>query len=99
MKDRISLLVNAFYIGQVIEEEMTPAQRTLNKSNLTSYYYQVCVRTYCIFEKFGLQQIYRTHWTTLTMISKLKSHEYRDLAQLGNLLDTSAIETLDSQLI
>ena len=26
MKDRISLLVNAFYIGQVIEEEMTPAQ-------------------------------------------------------------------------
>ena len=46
MDDRISLLVNSFYIGQIIKEEMTPTQRTSNKSNLTVYYYQVCVRAY-----------------------------------------------------
>ena len=99
MDDRISLLVNAFYIGQIIEEEMTPAQRTSNKSNLTAYYYQVCVRTYYIFEKFGLQQIYRTRQTTLAMISKLKSAEYRELSKLGDLLDVSIYETLDTQII
>jgi hypothetical protein len=99
MDDRISILVNAFYIGQIIEEEMTPAQRTSNKSNLTAYYYQVCVRTYYIFEKFGLQQIYRTRQTTLAMISKLKSAEYRELSKLGDLLDVSIYETLDTQII
>ena len=99
MDDRISILVNAFYIGQIIEEEMTPAQRTSNKSNLTAYYYQVCVQTYYIFEKFGLQQIYRTRQTTLAMISKLKSAEYRELSKLGDLLDVSIYETLDTQII
>jgi len=99
MDDRISLLVNAFYIGQIIEEEMTPAQRTSNKSNLTAYYYQVCIRTYYIFENFGLQQIYRTRKTTLAMISRLKSTEYRQLSRLGNLLDVSIYETLDTQII
>ena len=99
MDDRISLLVNAFYIGQIIEEEMTPAQRTSNKSNLTAYYCQVCIRTYYIFENFGLQQIYRTRKTTLAMISRLKSTEYRQLSRLGNLLDVSIYETLDTQII
>ena len=58
MNNRILILEKAFYIGQLIEEELTLSQRTLVKTTLSEYYYRVCVWTYCIFEIPGVQQIY-----------------------------------------
>lgn len=69
LHNRVSTLEYAFYIGQLIENELTPAQRTTVKSSLTAYYYRVCVWTYYIFEVLGVQQIYRTKTTTLSIIS------------------------------
>jgi hypothetical protein len=103
LHNRISILEYAFYIGQLIENELTPSQRTNIKSSLTDYYYRVCVWTYYIFEVLGVQQIYRTKNTTLAIISRLKSREYRDLANEGLSLigvndgDTLTYESLDAQ--
>ena len=103
MNNRILILEKAFYIGQLIEEELTLAQRTLVKTTLSEYYYRVCVWTYCIFEVPGIQQIYRTKNASLTLISRLKAPEYRKLASMGLSLidatrDTLAYESLNAQL-
>ena len=103
MNNRILILEKAFYIGQLIEEELTLAQRTLVKTTLSEYYYRVCVWTYCIFEIPGVQQIYRTRNASLARISQLKASEYRKLASIRlSLIDatrnTLAYESLNAQL-
>ena len=69
-----------------------------------AYYYRVCVWIYYIFEILGIQQIYRTKNTILSIISQLKSKEYRYLANVELSLievndeDTLSYESLDAQL-
>ncbi|CAI2198031.1 12985_t:CDS:1, partial [Funneliformis geosporum] len=79
VKNRILILINAFFLGQLINDDITPAQRTLQCQTMTSYYHRSATRVYHLFETFGTQQIMVTQILTLTMVRTLKSSEFQDL--------------------
>jgi hypothetical protein len=80
--NRKEMLLNAWYIGEIIETHVeTLLERSLCMKLLSPYYQKVVIRTYYIFEFLGTSQIVRSQWTTLTMISKLKQTQYRLLQQ------------------
>ena len=89
MRNRSLSLVNAYYLGQLIDAVTTsPAQRTLQMVTLTKHYYRTAIRVYHLFENLGVQRIFTTQRLTLTMISQLKSSKYQVL--LLKTLDISA---------
>lgn len=85
LKNRINALVYAFYLGQLLET-VTKPERTMCNKLLTRYFITVSVRTYYIFEKLGVEQIYRTSTVNLRMISRLGSREFQNLVKLTDLM-------------
>jgi hypothetical protein len=79
VKNRILILLNAFFLEQLINDDITPAQRTLQYQTMTSHYHRSATRVYHLFETFGTQQIMVTQILTLTMVRTLKSSEFQDL--------------------
>ncbi|CAI2198765.1 11023_t:CDS:1, partial [Funneliformis geosporum] len=57
VKNRILILLNAFFLGQLINDDITLAQRILQCQTMTSHYHQSATRVYHLFETFGTQQI------------------------------------------
>ena len=79
VKNCVLILLNAFYLGQLLNDDISPAQRTLQCQTMTTHYHQSATRMYHLFETFGVQQIMATQALTLTWIRKLKSSEFQDL--------------------
>lgn len=79
VKNRILILLNAFFLGQLLNDDILPAQRTLQCQTMTTHYHQSATRIYHLFETVGIQQIMVTQALTLTWIRKLKSSEFQDL--------------------
>ena len=79
VKNRILILLNAFFLGQLLNDDILPAQRTLQYQTMTTHYHQSATRIYHLFETVGIQQIMVTQALTLTWIRKLKSSEFQDL--------------------
>ena len=89
MRNRLLSLVNAFYLGQLIDDAtISPAQRTLQMATITKHYYRTAIRVYHLFENLGVHRIFDTQRLTLTMVRQLKSNEYQTL--LLKTLDISA---------
>lgn len=89
MRNRLLSLVNAFYLGQLIDDAtISPAQRTLQMATITKHYYRTAIRVYHLFENLGVHRIFDTQRLTLTMVRQLKSNEYQAL--LLKTLDISA---------
>lgn len=77
LKDRIGMLLNAWYIGEVIETmTSSPLQRTLCMNLLTPYYQRAIIKTFYLFETLGVEQIGRTRQLTLAMVYKTKQREH-----------------------
>ncbi|CAG8632936.1 3039_t:CDS:1, partial [Acaulospora morrowiae] len=76
--NRISSLTHAYYLGARIQT-LTSAERPVIRSILTAYYLKAAIRTYYLFELHGVAQIYRTIYTTLSMIVKLTKYEFNRL--------------------
>ena len=76
MKNRKLVLLNSFYLGQMIESD--DVSWYVAKQELTSYYYIAAVRIYYIFE-MCLKQIMRTRRMTLKNIRDLKTQEFGSL--------------------
>ncbi|RIB08546.1 hypothetical protein C2G38_2045059 [Gigaspora rosea] len=73
-------LALAYFVGQLLEEMPTSnPERTLCKNILSIHYYTAVVRTYYIFKKWGTNQISRTTFLNLGMITKLKFADYKNL--------------------
>ena len=80
MKNRVWTLINAFFLGELLNnDDITPAQRTLQSQTMTTHYYQCSTRIYFLFENLGSKQILNTRSLTLTWIRRLKAKEYLDL--------------------
>jgi hypothetical protein len=81
-RNRVETLLNAWYIGEVIETKTSSlTERALCMKLLSPYYQKVIVRTYYIFEFLGTEQINRTRNTTLTMISRIGTVQYQNLLE------------------
>ena len=76
------MLLNAFYIGEILEVQVeTPKERSLCMKKLTSYYQKSIVKMYFIFEKYGVEQIFRTKEITLAMVFRLKQSQVQQLIE------------------
>ena len=81
-RNRIETLLNAWYIGEVIETKTsTLTERALCMKIMTPYYQKVVIRTYYIFEFLGTEQINRSRNMTLTMISRIGTKQYQALLE------------------
>src|SRR5438045_5677813 len=77
--NRLLQLVNAFYLGQLLEEGAdSNDQRERYNRQLTVHYRIVAKRTYYLFEVSRVKQIMRTIKTTLTTIRMISSAKYED---------------------
>src|SRR5215469_14785257 len=82
MKNRRETLINAWYIGEVIETKAKDlTERTLCLKKLSPYYQKVVVRLYYIFEFLGVESVGNSRNTTLMMISKISNAQYVALQQ------------------
>ena len=81
-RNRVETLLNAWYIGEVIETKTsTLTERALCMKLMIPYYQKVVIRTYYIFEFLGTEQINRSRNTTLTMISRIGTKQYQALLE------------------
>ena len=76
LKHRISVLVFAFYLEQLIENR--GMSKRACKQIISEYFYIAAVRVYYIFE-LNLAQILATKATTLIMVRKLRQREFQKL--------------------
>ena len=58
--DRILSLVNAYYIGEILEVTALPHERTSIKRILTPHYVEIIRHLYNVYEPLGVEQLYRT---------------------------------------
>src|ERR1051326_9198584 len=58
--DRILSLVNAYYIGEILEVTALPHERTSIRRILTLHYVDAVRRLYNVYEPLGVEQLYRT---------------------------------------
>ena len=80
--DRISGLMNAYYLGYLLEERLsTPTLRRRYRHVLSRHYFDACIRVYQLFRITGMQQIYRTKRTSFWMFRKIKRSTYIQLVQ------------------
>lgn len=76
LKQRISSLTFAYYLGQLMENRKISKRSC--KLIVTDHFYIAAIRVYYIFE-LNPVQIFATKVTTLSMVRKLKQHEFRKL--------------------
>ena len=77
MKNRILSLAYAYYLGELLENIVDRSQQSYLSKQLSKYHLSVCHHTYGLFERSGIEQIWRTKHTTLAMVSKLKFSDYQ----------------------
>ena len=76
LKQRISTLIFAYFLGQLIEKKELSKRKI--KQIVTEHYYVIAIRTFYIFE-FNPQQIYVTKIMNIGNIRKLIQHEFKQL--------------------
>src|SRR3954447_9583682 len=82
INDRISGLVNAYYLGYLLEVRLsTPSQRRRYRNVLSKHYIDSCIRVYNLYKIIGIQQIYCTRRTSFWMFRKISRTTYIQLIQ------------------
>src|ERR1700753_602596 len=70
-KNRVETLLVAWYMGQILEINAdTPGKRSACLAHLTAHYAKAAIWTYYLFEFLGIEQIARTRYLTLTILTK-----------------------------
>ena len=82
-KHRIYTLVNAFYMGKLIELSVTPREKWIEFVHQNSIKnerrnYLGSTRIYKLFET-NIEQIYRTQQMTFRAVARLKNRQFKDL--------------------
>jgi len=80
--NRIGALVNAYYLGYLLEERATtPKERKQCRKDLTKHYVYACTRLYNVFSILGIQQLYRTQRIDFWSFRLLSKPEYNRLIE------------------
>jgi hypothetical protein len=74
-------LVYAYYLGELLETNFNTAHRSYLNSHLSKYYSLASRRTYHLLEKSGIEQIYRTHTITLSLIHRMSRSDFLALTR------------------
>src|SRR3954451_3723771 len=82
VNDRISGLINAYYLGYLLEVRLsTPSQRRRYRNVLSKHYIDSCTRVYNLYKILGIRQIYCTRRTSFWMFRKVSRATYIQLIQ------------------
>ena len=76
LKQRISSLIFAYYLGQLIENR--ESSRRTCKQIMSDHFYIIAIRVYYVFEINPIQ-IYATKDITTSMFRKLKQEKFKKL--------------------
>lgn len=80
--DRIGTLVNAYYLGYLLDERAsTPVERRKCRKILSNHYIISCSRIYKLFVIIGIQQLYRSQRSIFWMFRKITRDEFCQLLQ------------------
>ena len=80
--DRVGTLINAYYLGYLLDERTsTPLERRKCRRLLSKHYIIACTRLYKIFVIVGIQQLYRSRRSVLWMFRKITRAEFSQLLQ------------------
>ena len=80
-KNQIITLAHAYYLGEILENVLNRSHRSYLNSHITKYYSLASRRTYLLFEKTGIQQIYRTRSITLRLIYQMPQSDFLSLTK------------------
>src|SRR6185369_6407776 len=80
-RDRITTLTYAFYLGEILENTPNRSYRSYLNSQITKYYSLASRHTYLLFEKTGIEQIYRTRSITLRLIYQMPHSDFLSLTK------------------
>jgi len=99
IRDCVLILVNAYYLGQLLETESTnPSERMMLRNMVTIYYRLGVTRIYYLFEFLGVEQIQRTRIINFATIRQLKAFEFRALVNYAHQLSIRNEEETDEFL-
>jgi len=86
-KDHLTILANAYYIGEVLEyRTQSFTERILCGQQLSAHYRIGCVNLFRLYEPLGIEQLYRTRRSKLWMFKSIKKPELDQLAQEAMML-------------
>jgi hypothetical protein len=81
LRNRLTSLINAFYLGQAINEADTVSAKFKNKQKVSKHYATMAEYIYDIFEP-DPSQIYQTLSLTIQQVRKLKKKEVLKLRSI-----------------
>jgi hypothetical protein len=87
LRNRVETMIILWYLGEVIETKTTtPTERTQCMNHLTTYYQRTALRVYYLFELVGIEQISRTKYISVGILSKLSRSQFQQLIQEAGIV-------------
>jgi len=87
LRNRIEILMILWYLGEIIETKTrTPIERNQCTSLLTAYYQKAALRVYYLFEMIGIEQIPRTKYVSVGILSRLSQSQHHQLIQEASII-------------
>lgn len=87
LRNRVETMIILWYLGEIIETKTTtPTERTQCLNLLTTYYQRAALRVYYLFELVGIEQIPRTKYTSVGILSKVSRSQHQQLVQEASII-------------
>ena len=91
LRNRVTTLVNAFYLGYLFNQAGSTAKEFKAKNSTTKHYATMAEYTFNIFEE-DPSQIYQTNFLTAQTIKKMKREQ---ILQLRTLVEKNVTKSFD----
>ena len=87
LRNRIETLMILWYLREIVETKITtPMERNQCIGLLTAYYQKAALRVYYLFEMIGIEQISRTKYVSVGILSRLNRSQYHQLVQEASII-------------
>src|SRR5439155_5308613 len=90
--NRIELLVNLFYLGELLEIHFDSNEHLKGVKLIIRYYLFLSIRVYYLFEVLGVEQIYRSRNLIMTMLKSLLKFQILRLSQEAITITEAQLE-------
>ena len=81
LTNRIEMILTLWYIGEIIEVQVTSAEQTRCLKELSEYYAKLSRKIYYLFEALGVEQIVITQHITSTKVHTLSKRHHLQLVE------------------
>src|SRR3954447_455969 len=81
LTNRVEMILTLWYIGEVLEVQVSSAERTRCLKELSEYYAKLARKVYYLFEAIGVEQIVRTQHITPIRVHALSKRQHLQLVK------------------